>query len=447
MSEHVTISGAGLAGSLMAIYLGRRGFDVDVYEKRPDMRRTDIPAGRSINLALSARGIRALKGVGADNEILDAAIPMHGRMMHAVDGDLSFQPYGQRGQYINSVSRGDLNRILMDRAEANPNVRIHFEHQCQDVDLENGSATFKQRGVRKLVSSDPGYLIGADGAFSAVRTYLQRTDRFTFSQTYLDHGYKELEIPPADDGGFRIEPNALHIWPRHDFMMIALPNPDRTFTCTLFLSFERFETLDSDDAVMRFFEQEFPDAIPHMPNLLEDFRTNPTSSLCYIKCAPYQHGERVMLIGDAAHAVVPFYGQGMNAAFEDCTLFDGLLDRMGDANIGKAMARFSTERKADADAICQLALDNFIEMRSSVANPGFLARKKMEKSLQKVVPGFEPLYSMVTFSNIPYAAAVRRAESQEKVLNAVASGASVAGIAGTLGWLGAKIFDGAKGEE
>ena len=419
----IVVVGAGLAGCLFATMLCKRGFPVQVYERRPDMREASIAAGRSINLALSVRGIDALRRAGLADEVLAEAIPMAGRRMHAVDGSLSFQPYGQTGQAINSVSRRGLNIALMDAAERH-GARLFFGHKCLDVDLESGALTMEVDGAEVQVKAR--LVVGADGVFSAVRARMQRTDRYNFEQLYLDAGYKELTIPPADGGGFRLEDhNALHIWPRHEFMLIALPNADGSFTCTLFAPLDGPDgllALDSPQKVRAYFERWFPDAVPLMPTLEQDFFDNPTGTLCTVRCEPYHRGDKVLLIGDAAHAVVPFYGQGMNAAFEDCAILDRMMDELGD-DFATLLPRYSEQRKADADAIRQLALDNFLEMRSKVASPLFLARKKLDKVLERLLPGaYRPLYSMVTFSTIPYAQTVARARAQDRWLGRIGWG-------------------------
>ncbi|MFT6397984.1 MAG: kynurenine 3-monooxygenase [Bradymonadia bacterium] len=417
----VAVAGAGLAGSLLAIYMARRGLPVTIYERRPDMRKVEVPAGRSINLALSTRGIAALEGVGLADEVLRMAIPMRGRMMHSVDGVQTYQPYGRDGEAINSVSRRALNELLMSTAETE-GVQIEFNQQVRDVDVRDATLTLESDGVKREVQTR--FVVGADGAFSAVRARMMRRGRFNYSQTYLEHGYKELTMPPAEDGGFRLDPNALHIWPRHDFMMIALPNPDHTFTCTLFLRHERaefsFESLQDDESVRGFFDEHFSDAVPHLSNLCEEFAENPIGALSYVKCGPYNHGERTLLIGDAAHAIVPFYGQGMNAAFEDCRLFDQLVGRHGPESVSDAIHEFSDTRKDDADAICDLAVYNFYVMRDYVADPAFLARKQLEHVLEDAFPEtYRSLYGMVSFSNIPYAEAKSIADKQTAWLDLV----------------------------
>ncbi len=328
-TKNIAIVGAGLVGSLLSIYLAKRGYSVSVYERRLDMRKHNIHGGRSINLALSNRGIRALEKVGLADVLKANAIPMHGRMVHDENGNTNFQPYGKEGEYINSVSRGGLNMVLMTEAEKF-GVEFYFEHRCLGIDFKENEITLQEYEAVKRKKFD--VIIGSDGAFSAVRGAMQTTDRFEFSQSYIEHGYKELRIPASDTGEFLMEPHALHIWPRESYMLIALPNPDNTFTCTLFLPFEgpvSFSQLNSEETIKNFFEKNFPDAFTKMPTLLEDFRDNATSSLVTIRCYPWVRN-KTLLIGDAAHGIVPFYGQGMNAGFEDCRVLDELLDEHQD---------------------------------------------------------------------------------------------------------------------
>lgn len=418
MAENITIVGAGLVGSLLGTMLAQRGHKVTIFERRPDMRTSSGYAGRSINLAMSDRGLRALRAAGIANEILAIAIPMHGRMMHDLDGNQTFQPYGKEGQYINSVSRGELNKVLMNAAERH-GVRIVFNARCTDVDVETASATFTL-GTGETVSQSADILFGADGGFSAVRGRLQTRDRFTYSQTYIDHGYKELHIPADEAGDFRIEKNVLHIWPRHSFMMIGLPNPDGSFTLTLFYAHEgtdSFARLKTQDDVMAFFQTQFPDAIQHMPTLMEDFFTNPESSLMTIRCFPWVINNKVALIGDAAHGIVPFYGQGMICGFEDCRILMECLEHHNN-NWSEALHSYQRLRKPAGDAIAELALDNFIEMRDKVADPHFLLRKKIEGWIHERYPTkFIPLYTMVVFSSdIPYNEALRIGREQDKLM-------------------------------
>ena len=411
--------GSGLAGGLLAAYLGRRGYDVDLYERRADPREGNLVGGRSINLAISTRGIHALEQIGIADEALRHAIPMRGRMIHDKSGALHFAPYDvDPKKCINSIGRASLNTTVIEAAQHYPNVRVHFSHKCTDVDLTEAVCHLETETGKLTVRGDA--VIGVDGAFSPVRASMQRNiDNFQYNENYLAHGYKELTIPPAPDGSWQIEKNALHIWPRKSFMMIALPNPDGSFTCTLFWEFEgprSFATTKADDDIRRFFDEEFPDAVPLMPTLLEDFKNNPTGSLVTIRCAPWYYRDRVCLLGDAAHAVVPFYGQGMNAAFEDCIVLDECLDKFAD-NRERAFAEYFERRKENADALADLAIGNFIEMRDKTASRAFRAKKKLDHLLEAALPGvYLPLYTMVTFTRVPYAQAARRARLQDRIL-------------------------------
>jgi len=414
--KEISILGAGLVGSLLAALLSQKGFGVDVFEMRGDPRSQKIGEGRSINLALSHRGITALKRAGVFEKIEPALIPMMGRMIHDLKGNLNFQSYGRASQHINSVSRSGLNNILIDHAESH-GVNFHFGHKCSQVDLESMVMDFDDPSVRSVSSE---VLIGADGAFSMLRRALEKTDRFNFHQHYIEHGYKELHIP-AVNGTFAMEPNNLHIWPRGSFMLIALPNPDCSFTCTLFFPFEgdlSFDSLKDDASVLQFFETYFQDVLPLIPDLVAQFQTNPTASLVTIKTSPWVKN-RSLLIGDASHAIVPFYGQGMNAGFEDCRLFMEWGEKLK-FDWDKLLPYFSKHRKADADAIADLAMKNFVEMRDKVADERFVAIKKLESRLQEAYPdSWIPLYSMVTFSDIPYSKAKKLGELQEQIMRAL----------------------------
>ena len=417
-----TLIGSGLAGGMMAAFLGRRGHAVDLYERRPDPHAGNLVGGRSINLALSTRGIHALEQLGIADEVMQHAIPMRGRMIHDKSGELHFTPYDvDPNKCINSIGRGALNMATIEAAKRYANTRVFFNHRCTGVDVEAPSAQLVNTETNERVETRGDAVIGVDGAFSIVRRALQRRERFDFSQTYLAHGYKELTIPPTSDGGWRMEKHALHIWPRKSFMMIALPNPDGSFTCTLFWEWEgprSFATTRTDDEVRRFVGEEFPDAVALMPDLLEDFRTNPTGSLVTIRCAPWHYRDKIALLGDAAHAVVPFYGQGMNAAFEDCVVLDECLAEVpGDR--GRAFAEYFRRRKENADALADLAVENFIEMRDKTASPIFRAKKRLDHTLEALLPGaYLPLYTMVSFTRIPYAEAARRARRQDVIVYA-----------------------------
>ena len=419
MPAKFVLVGSGLAGGLLAAYLGRRGYDVDLYERRADPREGNIVGGRSINLAISTRGIHALERIGIADEALRHAIPMRGRMIHDKSGTLHFAPYDvDPKKCINSIGRASLNTAVIEAAQRYANVRVHFNHKCTDVDLDEAVCHLETETGKLTAGGDA--VIGVDGAFSAVRASMQQNiDNFQYNESYLAHGYKELTIPPGPDDSWQMEKNALHIWPRKSFMMIALPNPDGSFTCTLFWEFEgprSFATTKTEDDVRRFFDEEFPDAVPLMPTLLEDFKNNPAGSLVTIRCAPWYYRDRVCLLGDAAHAVVPFYGQGMNAAFEDCVVLDECLAKFPN-NRERAFAAYFSRRKENADALADLAIGNFIEMRDKTASRAFRAKKKLDHFLEAALPGmYLPLYTMVTFTRVPYAQAARRARLQDRIL-------------------------------
>ena len=422
IEKKFTLAGAGLVGSLLAIYLAKKGHRVDIFERRKDMRLETIGAGRSINLSLSNRGWKALAGVGIDDEVRQMAIPMYKRVMHALDGSLTDQAYGKDGEAIYSVSRGGLNALLMDLAEQEDKVNIHFNKKCIDVNLKEASSTFEDVFTKEVTKVEADHLVGADGVYSAVRTQMQRQDRFNYEQRYIEHGYKELVIPANEDGTHQLEMNALHIWPRGTYMLIALPNLDGSFTCTLFFPFKgrySFESLKDDAAILSFFKEVFPDAVSLMPTLLQDFKENPTSSLGIIRCFPWTVDDKVMLIGDASHATVPFYGQGMNSGFEDCSVFNDLMEQYGD-DWKACFKAYELARKENGDAIQDLSLHNFIVMRDKTADPKFLLQKKIEKHFSIKYPDkWLPLYSMVTFSDIPYSKAWSLGKKQETMMQAI----------------------------
>jgi len=417
--ETVSLIGAGLNGPLLALGLVKRGFRVEIYERRPDMRRVRISAGRSINLALSTRGIHALTAAGLWDEMRKLIIPMKGRMMHSVRSELTFQPYGKDdAEVINSISRAELNIALMDAAEAE-GVKIHFRQRCTGIDLKTGALQLRneRKGEERTIEAD--VVIGCDGSASVIRGEMLKLSRFNFSQQYLDYGYKELTIPAGSNGKHVLETNALHIWPRGNYMLIALPNVDGTFACILFLPFEgpdSFAQLHTHSAVVEFFRSHFPDAASLMPDLADNCFANPTGSMVTIKCSPWHVDGRALLLGDAAHAIVPFFGQGINCGFEDCTCLLDLMDRHG-AGWERVFRKFEEERKVNTDAIADLAVENFVEMRDRVADPRFLFRKKVELALQAKYPRlFVPKYSMVTFHRIPYATALKRGQVQDLML-------------------------------
>jgi kynurenine 3-monooxygenase len=436
MSRSITILGAGLVGSLLAILMRRRGYPVTIYERRPDMRNAAIGAGRSINLAMSTRGWNALELAGLKEEMESLAIPMKGRFLHQPDGNTAFQPYGRNGEAIYSVSRGELNKRLMSLAEQS-GAEIHFNHRCTRVDVPTNTVHMEempdmgnvpsnqvQPGTGKQKTEAADLLFGADGAFSSLRTSYSFMDRVSARQDYIEYGYKELNITPGEGGSWQMEKHALHIWPRGRFMLIALPNTDGSFTCTLFMPFEgtdSFDALKEDGALKKFFGQHFADAIPLMPDYLQQFRANPVASLITTHISQWHYADKSALIGDAAHAIVPFYGQGMNAGFEDCTVLSKLMDEQGE-DWSTILKEYQERRKPAGDAVCELALLNFTEMRDKVADPRFLQRKKIEKEIGIRYPEqFTSVYELVSFSHTPYATALQCIEAQDKLLEKIMS--------------------------
>jgi kynurenine 3-monooxygenase len=424
-SKKITLVGAGLNGPLLAILLMQRGFTVQLYERRPDMRRIRLSAGRSLNLAISTRGIHALQKAELWERMRSIIIPMKGRMMHSITGELTFQPYGKNdAEVINSISRAELNIALMNAAEEQ-GAKIYFQRRCAGYDTRNGALRLRDEdsGEETTVAAD--VVIGCDGSASALRAEMLKLNRFNFSQQYLDYGYKELTIPAGPIGEHQLGTNALHIWPRGNHMLIALPNIDGTFACILFLPFEgtdSFANLSTPPAVHRFFEERFPDAFRLMPQLAENYAANPTGAMVTVKCSPWHVDGKSLLLGDAAHAIVPFFGQGINCGFEDCTRLVELLDQHG-ADWTRVFTEFENERKIDTDAIADMAIENFTEMRDRVADVRFLFRKKVELALQARYPKlFVPKYAMVTFHRIPYAVAMARGAIQDRMLGELCEG-------------------------
>ena len=420
--KKVAVVGAGLVGSLQAVLLAKKGFEVDVFEARPDLRKADVIGGRSINLALSNRGFKALEKAGIASEIREMAIPMYGRKMHDLDGNLTFQPYGKENEAIYSVSRGGLNQKLMNLAGDYDNISYFFNHKCTEIKLKSLEIDFYDSLNKENKTYQYNHIFGTDGAFSAVRNRLQKTPMFNYSQEYLSHGYKELIIPANEDGSHKIDKNCLHIWPRGKFMLIALPNLDGSFTVTLFFPMKgetSFQSLKTSDDVMCFFKKTFPDAVDVMPTLVTDYFENPTSTLVTVRCEPWNYEDKVLLMGDAAHAVVPFYGQGMNAGFEDCSVFSEMYDENQD-NMLQLFEDFSKRRVPDANAIADLALYNYIEMRDLSGDENFLLRKKIERKFSDLYPDkWLPLYSQVTFSHIRYSEALKNGEHQRKIMDKI----------------------------
>ncbi|HLW19899.1 MAG TPA: NAD(P)/FAD-dependent oxidoreductase [Cyclobacteriaceae bacterium] len=421
-NNNISILGAGLIGSLLGIYLKRCGLDVTIYEKRPDSRKIETQgAGRSINMALSDRGWKAIDKLGLREKVQPLTIPMAGRRIHDEHGNTTLIPYGKSDQAIYSISRQKFNELLMDEAEKS-GAKFQFDHQCEDIDINSHVIRFSLPG-NQMKMENAGVIIGADGAYSALRNALQRQTRFNFKQQYISHGYKELTIPPTAEGDFAMDPNALHIWPRGRFMLIALPNLDKSFTCTLFLPFEGskvcFDKIVDARDVAGIFKTYFDDAYRMMPNLVEEYFKNPVSALINVDCYPWTKNKN-LLIGDACHAMVPFFGQGMNCGFEDCFILNELIEKYGTTSWELIFSKFQKARKPDTDAISQMAMANFTEMRDSVADPKFIIRKKIEAKLHSLYPEeWIPLYTMVTFSDMKYSDAFAQGKLQESVMDKV----------------------------
>lgn len=420
--EKIGIVGAGLVGSLQAILMAKKGYEVHVFERREDLRTAPVIEGRSINLALSDRGWKALELAEIKEKIEEIAIPMYGRCMHALDGSLTYQAYGKENQAIYSVSRGELNRQLLNVAGSYENVTLHFHKKCNDIDLKSNTLSFTDSETNQKEEHQLTRVFATDGAYSAVRVRMQKSAIFDYSQKYLEHGYKELVIAANPDGSHKLEKNYLHIWPRGKFMLIALANLDGSFTCTLFFPLEgekSFETINTPEKVQAFFEETFPDALELMPNLVEVYMRNPTSSLMMVRCNPWNYKDKVVLLGDAAHAMVPFYGQGMNCGFEDCTVFHDFLEK-ANGNWENVMEDFATFRQPDGEAIIDLAIDNYIEMREKTGDANFLLQKKIEAKFSNLYPNlWMPLYSQVTFSNTRYSDAYKNGKRQDAIMQEI----------------------------
>jgi kynurenine 3-monooxygenase len=417
-----TIVGAGLVGSLWAVYLEKAGYKVKIFELRSDIRKADISAGKSINLALSDRGWKALRTVGVDTEVKDMAIPMYGRIMHDTAGNLSEQAYGKEGQAIYSISRGGVNAKMMDIAERNGNAEIFYNEKCIGADLKNGIVYLENTITKEKTEVKSDVVFGTDGAFSAIRyNAFQKVDRFNYSQNYIEDGYREILLPANEDGSYKLDKNALHIWPRGRFMLIALANEDGSFTCTLFMPFEganSFETLTSKEAVDTFFKITFADFYEMMPNIADAWEDHPLSSLAIVRCYPWTHG-KAALMGDAAHATVPFYGQGMNAGFEDCTVMWDLMQKHNE-DWDKVFEEYQIIRKPDGDGVQDLSLHNYHVMRDFVGDPKFLLQKKIEAHFSAKHPDkWLPLYSQVTFSEIRYSVAWETGQKQDTIMKNV----------------------------
>lgn len=446
-SLHVVIVGAGPSGCLLALLLSRQGWRVDLCDMRLDPRNdaSSRKRQRSINLALSTRALTALESVNLLEKVFQISVPMHGRCIHSIDSQLEVQPYGQQGQFLLSIGRAALTECLVTACAQNSNINLLFSVKCIDVDLHTPAVTFQSIENSNTFRIEPHLIVGADGTFSRVRAAMLREDRFSYSQDYVPIAYKEITMKaePVQHltqlSSFPVE--YLHIWPRHRYMLIALPNDTKSFTCTLFMDRDKIEALKSPDSIELFFRENFPDAVPFMPTLVEDFCTNPTSSLLTVRCSPYCYENKAVVIGDAAHAIVPFYGQGCNAAFEDSRLLADALKHCSRESLGDALQNYSYTRKRNAEAIADLALDHYHDMSSRSVNRFFVFKRKLEILANWAFRDkFLPLYSMISFSNIPYADAVERAAWQDRKIEqglqiiAVSAVATAAICAGTKIW-------------
>ncbi len=419
-SKNIAIIGSGLVGSLLAIYLKRKGHAVTVFDRRPDIRTVEF-SGRSINLAMSNRGWKALRKLGLEDSIKEIAIPLDKRAMHVNEKPVYFQKYGKEGEAIWSISRGILNRKMIDLAEQAGTI-FRFNEKVWDIDLPEAKIFTGESEKSEWKEYQYDLVFGCDGAFSRVRHKMQRRSRFDYSQNFIDVGYKELTIPPNEDGTHKLDKNSFHIWPRGKFMLIAMPNVDGSFTCTLFLPFEgefSFENITNEKEAKAFFKTYFPNVRKEIENLSKDFFNNPTSAMVTMKCYPWSYWDKVALVGDSAHAIVPFYGQGMNAGFEDISELDDLMDTYGD-DWETIFSEYQKIRKPNADAIAELSYRNFVEMSSKTANPKFLLQKKIEKRFATRHPEkWIPVYSRVTFSERPYVEALAIGDRQEKIMQQV----------------------------
>ncbi len=418
--ETILVAGGGLVGSLLSIYMARQGHEVHLFDRYPDFRTTKIASGRSINLTICERGFAALDRMGVGARVRDISVPCYGRMVHSVDGSVELQPYGNLGEAIYSISRNTLNQVLLAHALEQPSLTCHFEQKCAEVDLDRLGVTFQDQRSGNVSQWRGDRLFGADGAHSAVRLRLQRTPRFNLVQQYLDQGYKELDAPPTPAGDWPLEGHAIHIWPRGDYMLIGFPNLDRSFTLSLHMPFEgdpSFASLRTPTDLWNLFERSFPDALPLLPNLTAEYFGRPEASMVTIRCSPWTYRGKVALIGDAAHAMVPSYGQGANSGFEDCSVLADCVAAAGD-DWKRAFDTYEALRKPNADAIADLALEHFQELRDLVGDPRFQQRKRIERRINELFPDrYTPLYSLISFTNVPYVEALRRDRAQRTLID------------------------------
>lgn len=419
MAEIIVV-GAGLVGSLLSMHLAGKGHRVEVFDRQPDMRRAGSASGRSINLTLCDRGLRVLDGIGAGDAVRAASVPVYGRLIHDAKDELTFQPYGNNHEAIHSIARSDLNKILLDYAERRFDIKFNFNEKCLDVDLNAPSVKTENLLTGDVSTHRAARVFGSDGAFSAVRLQMQRKLRFNFSQQYWEQAYKELRVPPDAGGTWTAEKNVIHIWPRGNYMLIGFPNLDGSFTCSLHIPFEgplSFASIKTEEDLLGFFTDSFPDVVPHMPDLVNDYFTHPANSMITVKCSPWSYQGKVALIGDAAHSIFPSYGQGANAGFEDCATLADCMEQYGD-DWEALLAEFERRRRPNTNAIADLCVEHFIELRDLVGTPDFLLRKEIERKINQAYPEkYKDLYSMITFTCMPYTEALRVDREQRTMVD------------------------------
>jgi kynurenine 3-monooxygenase len=418
--ENAIIVGGGLVGCLLAAYLSKRGYRVDVFDRNPDPRGAEAKPGRAINLTICDRGFKALDAVHAGDIVRRISVPAYGRMIHSLNSELNYQPYGNNGEAIYSVLRTDLGTVLLEFAEQQPNVEFHFNEKCVSLELEPLKVEFEETGSGRCRSWEAARVFGADGAFSAVRTLMQRLSRFNYSQEYLDQGYKELTLPASSPVAWAGKKKVLHMWPRGRYVLLGFPNTDGSFTCSLHMPFEgtpSYSSIRTPADVRAFFRAEFPDVADEIPNLEEDYFVYPPNPMLTIRCAPWTFEGKVALIGDAAHVLFPYYGQGANAGFEDCELLMNCLEKHDD-NWQAAFQEYEQIRKPNMDAIADMCAEHYVELRDLVGDSQFLLRKSVERKVNQMYPEkYVPLYSMIAFSSMPYCEALRRDQVQRRIID------------------------------
>ena len=420
--ERIIIAGAGLVGSLLAVSLSKKGYRVDVYDRNPDPRdaNSDARAGKAFNLTLCDRGFKALDEVGVGNLIRSISVPAYGRFVHNEQGELAYQPYGNNSEALYSILRSDMSRAMVEFAAAQPNVEFHFHEKCVGLGLSPLEVEFKNMRTGAQRREQAYLLFGADGAFSGVRTHLQRFHRVSYAQEFLDQGYKELNVPASATAEWVSEKNVLHMWPRGRYMLLGFPNNDGSFTCSLHMPFEgsvSFASLQTESDVLDFFNGKFPDVVEHIPNLVEEFNRCPPNPMVTVRCSPWTLQGKVALIGDAAHVLYPYYGQGANAGFEDCAVLMECLEKFGD-DWKTVFSEYERLRKPNMDAISELVVEHYVEIRDLLGDPKFLLRKALERKMNQLFPDrYLPLYSMIAFTTMPYVEALRIEREQRSMID------------------------------